>query len=277
MQSESATHLMDYLQVNGHTPLKTKYGSAWFISPFRNEKTASFKVNLSRNLWFDFGTGEGGDLVTLIMKLRNMNFSSAQELILTNNYPVGKLITGTDDDSGHIKVESICPVRHPALLQYLGNRKVSRRFSRLYLKEARYSVHGHRYFALAFKNDNGGYELRNAKFKTGSSPKYFTTITGEDNRTINVFEGFMDFLSCCTYFNRIPSYRTIILNSLSFLPRIESMLHDAMKVNVFFDNDPAGRTATQKITDTCGKIKDWAPVIYPDYKDFNEFMMKKQV
>jgi hypothetical protein len=274
MQSESAAHLMDYLKENGHTPLKIKYGSAWFVSPFRNERTASFKVNLSRNLWFDFGTGEGGNLVTLIMKLRTMNFSDAQELIMTNNYPVGKFITGPGDDSGHIKVESICPVSHPALLQYLCSRKVSRRFSRLYLEEARYSVNGGKYFALAFKNDHGGYELRNAKFKTGSSPKYITTIQGADISGINVFEGFMDFLSCCSHYNSIPVFKTVILNSLSFLPRIESLLHDSTKINLFLDNDQAGRTATQRIMDTCGNVKDWAPIIYPDHKDFNEFFMK---
>ena len=92
---------------------------------------------------------------------------------------------------------------------------------------------------------------------------------------VNVFEGFMDFLSCCSFYHSIPVFNTIILNSLSFLPRIESLLHDSLKVNLFLDNDTAGRTATQKIVNTCGNVKDWAPLIYPDHKDFNEFLMNR--
>ena len=273
MQASSEAHLMDYLQANGHTPLRITYGSAWFISPFRNEKTASFKVNIPKNLWFDFGSGEGGTLPVLVMKMRNVNYSDAREILYSDNYPLVSYYTGIDEPTGHIKIESISPLNHPALQEYINNRKVSGIFSRLYLEEARYTVHGRRYFALAFKNDYGGYELRNAKFKTGSSPKYFTTIPGQDDHSINVFEGFMDFLSCCTYYNCIPSHQTIILNSLSFLPRIEAMLHDSVKVNLFLDNDPAGRNCTQRLYDSCGNIKDWAPVIYPDHKDFNEFLM----
>ena len=51
-----------------------------------------------------------------------------------------------------------------------------------------------RLFAVGFRNDAGGWELRSARFKGGSSPKHITTI---DNRsdTVIAFEGFMDFLA----------------------------------------------------------------------------------
>ena len=48
------THLIDYLNQNGHKPFKIQYGNAWFISPMRQEKTPSFKVHLSKNVFFDF-------------------------------------------------------------------------------------------------------------------------------------------------------------------------------------------------------------------------------
>ena len=117
--------------------------------------------------------------------------------------------------------------------------------------------------------------MRNEHFKSGNTPKYYSTIQGADHSMVNVFEGFMDFLSCCSFYHSIPVFNTIILNSLSFLPRIESLLHDSLKVNLFLDNDTAGRTATQKIVNTCGNVKDWAPLIYPDHKDFNEFLMNR--
>ena len=35
----------------------------WYLSPLRNEKSPSFKVNRTKNLWYDHGIGKGGTLV----------------------------------------------------------------------------------------------------------------------------------------------------------------------------------------------------------------------
>jgi hypothetical protein len=278
IEEAKRTHLMDYLQKSGHAPVKIRYGNAWFLSPLRQEKTPSFKVHLSRNLWYDFGTGEGGTLIDLVMKLHHVNLPETLELISKNSTSPGHYNNSDhSDESGKIKIERIQTLRNPALIQYLNSRRVSVPFARKFLKEAYYSVHGKRYFALAFKNDKDGYELRNAFFKTGSSPKYCTTIPGADNSKINVFEGFMDFLSCCTLYNRIPRSRTIVLNSLSFLPRIKPLLADAKEINLFLDNDAAGRTATQTVISKNANVNDWAPVIYPYHKDFNDFLLKRTI
>ncbi len=267
---------MDYLNQNGHKPIKIQYGNAWFISPLRHEKTPSFKVHLSRNVWYDFGSGEGGNLIDLVMKLHHASFRESLDIIGGNScFPVHYTQACPTDESGKIKIDRIQTLNNPALIQYLNSRKISRPFAYKFLKEAFYKVHGRKYFALAFKNDKDGYELRNAFFKTGSSPKYFTTIPGTDNSKINIFEGFMDFLSCCTRYNKIPRFRTIVLNSLSFLPRIENELQQANEVNLFLDNDPAGMAASQMIVNKYDQVKDWAPVIYPGHKDFNEFLMGK--
>jgi DNA primase len=274
-------NLMDFLQIRGHNPLKIKYGSAWFLSPMRQETTPSFKVNIDKNVWFDFGTGEGGDLITFVMKLNNVKYREALEIIGNDSYqsfpnlPENKNVAASDE-SGRIKINRLQALSNPALISYIQSRHVSLTFARIYLKEAYYEVHDRTYFALAFENDKGGYELRNEFFKTGSSPKFITTIHGVNNSKTNVFEGFMDFLSCCTYYNRIPRSRTIILNSLSFLNRIETLLADAKQVNLYLDNDPAGRMATEKIKGQGNLVIDWAPVIYPNHKDFNDFLMGKR-
>lgn len=267
------SHILDYLEQNGHRPVKIKYGSAWFKSPSRRETTPSFKVDLNKNLWYDFGTGEGGNLIDLVVKLSNYTVPEALAHIGSNSYSAGEQRCEPFDESGHIRIDRIQSLANPSLIQYLRTRRVSIAFARRFLKEAYYTVHGKQYFALAFANDKGGYELRNAYFKTGSSPKYFTTIPGKDNSTLNVFEGFMDFLSCCTYYGKIPSFRTIILNSLSFLPKIEPELVSVYEINLCLDNDQAGRTATNNLIAQYDHVRDWAPVIYPDHKDFNDFLM----
>lgn len=37
-------------------------------APLRQDNTPSFKVDYGVNLWCDFGTGEGGSLIDLVMK-----------------------------------------------------------------------------------------------------------------------------------------------------------------------------------------------------------------
>jgi len=269
-------HILDYLQANGHQPVKIKFGNAWYQSPLRQEKTPSFKVDMYRNLWYDFGTGEGGNLFNLVMKLCNCTSSEVRGQIPDGIPNVTQRSFEPQNDSGRIMIKTLEPLSHQALFSYLKTRRITMTFAKMFLREAIYNVHGREYFALAFRNDRGGYELRNAFFKTGSSPKSYTTISGDNPSQLNIFEGFMDFLSCCSYYGRLPKFRTIVLNSLSFLPKIESEIISSTVVNLFLDNDLAGMKASDKVKYMHGRVKDWAPVLYPDHKDFNDFLMNRR-
>jgi CHC2 zinc finger len=46
----------------------------WYRSPFREERTPSFKVNSRLNVWFDHGTGEGGTIIDLAAKLHQCTY-----------------------------------------------------------------------------------------------------------------------------------------------------------------------------------------------------------
>lgn len=48
----------------------------------RDEKTPSVKYYRDRNTWHDFGTGENGDVIDLIMKLKGYNFQEACNFLL---------------------------------------------------------------------------------------------------------------------------------------------------------------------------------------------------
>ena len=52
--------LVSTLAKSGHFPVRETEKEAWFLSPFRTETQASFKVSLKKNYWIDFGTFEGG-------------------------------------------------------------------------------------------------------------------------------------------------------------------------------------------------------------------------
>jgi DNA primase len=47
----------------------------WYFSPFRNEKTASFKIKMSDNVWYDFGDGAGGNVIDFVMRYKGCDFA----------------------------------------------------------------------------------------------------------------------------------------------------------------------------------------------------------
>jgi len=55
--------LVDYLHALGYDPGKIRREDFWYLSPLRDEKEVSFKVNKNKNVWYDHGLGKGGRLV----------------------------------------------------------------------------------------------------------------------------------------------------------------------------------------------------------------------
>lgn len=55
--------LVQYLAALGFQPQEIHNQDYGYHSPLRQENTPSLKVNRSRNIWFDFGEGTGGDII----------------------------------------------------------------------------------------------------------------------------------------------------------------------------------------------------------------------
>ncbi len=55
--------IVEYLEKSGHSPDKIRGNDYWYLSPLRNEKEPSFKVNRKLNVWYDHGIGKGGNLM----------------------------------------------------------------------------------------------------------------------------------------------------------------------------------------------------------------------
>lgn len=51
------------------------------LCPFHNEKTPSFSVSPSKQIYHCFGCGEGGDVISFIMKYTNLDFIEAVKLL----------------------------------------------------------------------------------------------------------------------------------------------------------------------------------------------------
>lgn len=73
--------LVDYLFSLGFTPKKIRGNDHWYLSPLRDEKEASFKVNRSKNVWYDHGSGKGGSVIDFVMQYFNCDVPEALQKI----------------------------------------------------------------------------------------------------------------------------------------------------------------------------------------------------
>ena len=75
----NSSNLVDI--VSRYVNLK-KTGSNYVgLCPFHSEKTPSFTVSETKQLFHCFGCGEGGDLITFIMKIENLSFIDAVKFL----------------------------------------------------------------------------------------------------------------------------------------------------------------------------------------------------
>ena len=59
-----------------------KKGSSYFgLCPFHNEKTGSFSVTPSKQMYYCFGCGAGGNVFTFLMQYENLTFPEAMEML----------------------------------------------------------------------------------------------------------------------------------------------------------------------------------------------------
>lgn len=69
---------LDIVQVIGEYVVLKKAGANYKgLSPFKEEKTPSFVVSPTKNIYTDFSTGDGGDVIKFYRKINNLSFYEA--------------------------------------------------------------------------------------------------------------------------------------------------------------------------------------------------------
>jgi DNA primase len=63
--------LVNYLTTCEYEPAKTRNNDYWYLSPLRDERTPSFKVNGNLNRWYDHGLGKGGNITDFAILYHN--------------------------------------------------------------------------------------------------------------------------------------------------------------------------------------------------------------
>lgn len=271
--------MVNYLSSLGHEPLKLRNNDYWYLSPLRDEKTPSFKVNRKLNRWYDHGLGNGGNLIdfgieyhrcTISELLENLsgNFSLQQPVIVPKNSEI--------DGYQKINILNETELSSTALLRYLEQRKIPLEIAEKYCREVRYELGDKSYFGIGFKNDSGGFEIRNPYIKLSSSPKDITSIKN-DSGEVAVFEGFMDFLSFKAVHKNRPedAQNFIVLNSISFFEKARPFMEELQSIRLYLDNDTAGNNVTQRALELSPKYTDERS-LYKNHKDLNEWLASSE-
>ena len=269
--------LEEVLQILGHLPTKQTEKEAWFLNPFANENHASFKINKNLNYWYLHSEGIGGNNVNFMKKYLNasvkevlewaesQNFSSFQN----QNFPNQEIENG----SKNYEIIEVKEIQHPALMEYLKTRKVENQL--VFLNEIHYRMNDKNYFGIGFKNDSGGYEIRNKYSKICLGKKDVSTIEN-GSKNLKVFEGFFDFLSFKNIEKSLENETSnyLILNSVSMIHNIKNSLENYKNIELYFDNDEAGNRAVEMIENEIENVED-CRILYSGFKDLNDWLIHK--
>ena len=242
--------IADFLNAMGIQPTKQRGNALWYSAPYRTERTPSFKVDTAKNIWFDFGTGKGGDIFDLAGA-----FIGSEDFLLRAAFiarsgacPLPVMEQSPREKEREPSFEDIWtrPLLNGRLLGYLEERGIDAHVAIPNCEEVRYRIRGKRYYAIGFRNEAGGLELRNRFFK-GCIPPKDISLKRNSSDVCSVFEGFMDYLSAMQL--GIIASDWLVLNSVSNVEKAVRALHGYERIDCFLDNDEAGRRTFQRLHD----------------------------
>ena len=283
----------------------------YYLSPLREERTASFAVNTRKNCWFDHGLGVGGNLLDLAMRLWGMAYKEAAEAL-------AQLVAcpeAYDDADALGRARNFGPpvaaphagrtvreageLRDGVLRAYLVSRGISvealqadgRVWSQLrevrYTQAGKYAPNGalRTYFAIGLVNVSQGLEIAARGFQSHLGAKDVTFIPGRQPG-VAVFEGMMDFFSALTlrrqrHKGQAAAFQcaVLVLHSVTLAKKSLPLLAKAGGSLFYYgDNDRAGLDLQAFYQAHC---RQYGAGFYAQnegyrgYKDLNDFLCKK--
>jgi DNA primase len=273
------------LQSIGYLPKYSSPKETFFISPFRDERTASFSVDEKQNLWIDRGVTnkyEKGDSPIGFVKLYfDLSFPAAVEWLLKFNGEHNATVTIREiEKEPALQLLTVRNIKNPYLISYAESRRISFAVLSQYCKEVVYkhTASNRIYTAIGFKNNADGYELR---FKGKDNGKDFKACLGKKDITfidnfqsdLLVFEGFFDFLSFIELDVHKFQANYLILNSIALLNRFD--FRPVNGIYSYLDNDKGGREAYDQIKQLHQPkhIINASAWNFPEHKDLNDYLI----
>ena len=260
-----------------------------YLSPFRDERTPSFYVKPGESVWFDFGTGEGGGAIDLVCRLAGCSRKESLDVlsIIGGRYPAleeirPQTVQPKKSEPAVIIKRISQTFTNTTLIRYAESRGISKDILDHNCQQVHYHLAANpkrKITAIGFMNDNGGYSLRSTRTKISTS-SFISTIRGADDGSgkIFVFEGFFDYLSFLAIRKEVSLPESAcVLNGVGNVAHALKVLEGYKEVNLFLDNDEAGRKCRDTITDHLTKEGSSINVcdlsaVYGKHKDLNSML-----
>lgn len=261
--------------------------NTFFENPFRKDTKPSFSVFDSKHgiqIAKDQATGDKYTCITFLQKLKGWELYECVEFLLD----FSNVFVQTEKIRERARNVNIPISEMPKLLEatkeqqdnlnyYLKvKRKISPTLCKKYVEYKQYELSNKMYYGIFFKNNSDGYAVRNPYIKLTLGTADFTTIENDDYKDWIVFEGFIDFLSAISHYQKEFKANILVLNSTSHTRKaidyLILTLYEDSRIFTFLDNDEAGRKAQKEFDQIT--VLDCARV-YQGYNDFNEFLTSK--
>lgn len=269
---------------------RTDHRGYMYFSPFREEASPSFSYDAKRNLWFDHGTGVGGDNIELLVRLKDWDFKDAVAYLKRLSgytYNINGELSGKKngvENVSNLEIMDISDsIRSLRLCEYASSRGIDIGLLNRYCKEITYRNrnNGCIYKSIGFPNNAGGYILRGPGFK-GVSQSGITTINmhGQldakpSSKRLLMFEGFFNFLSYLTLNDQEKALGDVlILNSTTNASKAVEYISSHTNAEAYLDNDKTGRKCLSRLQESCPGTRFWdASSLYFEHNDLNEYLM----
>ncbi len=177
--------------VSDFIALKKTGANFKLLSPFTNEKTPSFIVSPSKQIWKDFSSGKGGNVIAFLMEHEQFNYPESIRY-LANKYNIKIIETAESAENVQERNEreSLFIINSFALTYFEEILSKKDKINK-YLKDRGLSESTIQNFSLGFSND-----LQNEFYKSASNKGYsddFLVETGlvisTDDKKIDRFRG----------------------------------------------------------------------------------------
>ena len=262
-----AISIVGFLDRLGFTAVRGKgrANEEWYLSPLRGEKTPSFKVDLDRNRWIDFGErSRTGDLIdfaqaywglaTVSAALRKIAEVSGGAAVTPVSPGVHRARSRGKDDEPRLELLGRTDVRPGRLRDYLQGRGLDPARAGRYLGIATYRdrVTGRRRSGLCWGNIRGGIETRSPGGRIVIGPHGISvfTVAPPVRRGVALFEGVWDFLTYVQIGKPPLRAVAVVMNGTGLVaPAIEYVAsrHDGEPLDAYLQNDRPGLVALAKL------------------------------
>ncbi|TFF37032.1 toprim domain-containing protein [Mucilaginibacter psychrotolerans] len=269
--------LVDLLSRLGYQPVPKRGREKMYVSMLRKDDTnPSFSVNDELGVWFDHGSGKGGNIIDFgLAYWKNLGFSDVvkkiQEVCSIEPTETRQLRPRKPVKVQYV-VERVKPLGvHPAITDYLKSRGVFD-VAKFYLSEVYYYIEDENetrkhYFAAGWLNENNTWEVRNKYFKGAMGHKGITFVPGHPKKAA-LFEGFMNFLSWRIE-NPEADHSIIVLNTLTLLQQGIKKAKAFSSLDIYFDRDKGGKNATRDFINVLPYATDRSKA-YEGFNDYND-------